>query len=311
MDHSSLQNKGTSNKNTGGNNMIKQIEEAVKIDAVYFPDGVFRDYITKNFDKDNDGFLSRHEIEEARVLDLSFNNYITNLQGIELFSNLEHLVIHNTKIKEFDTSGNHSLKFLDCSNTKIKRLDISNTNLYHLDCSNTKIKKLDIHSSNLSYLDCSNTNIKELNLSKNYSLRELHCEHTEIKELDITDTRNLCYLSCDNIKIEDINFYNSNLMSHLNYLICNNIKFKRFNFSNNYETDKKPLLNSQKLVKREGLEDCSLLRPGHLTMIAGAGGTGKTTLALNIAHNIAYNMSLPTLIISEENPKEVLVNHLI
>lgn len=248
MDKPILQSKETSNKNIENNNdLIAENLYSVEISEVNFPDEVFRDYVVRNFDTNSDGFLSRDEIKEALIVDVSFNKQITSLQGIEILSSLERLVIYNTNIKELPIFSNIFLKYLDCSNTEIKELDISHTSLVYLDCSNTKIEKLDIHGSHLRYLDCSNTDIKELNLSRCASLCELHCENTKIKELNIINNSNFYYLSCDNIKLRDINFYNSNLKSHLFYLICNNTEVKKIDFNSNHETDKKPLLNSKKM----------------------------------------------------------------
>ena len=194
MDKLISQSKETSNKNTeNSNDTIVQNINGVEISEINFPDEVFRDYVAKNFDKNNDGFLSRHEIEEALIVDVSFNKQITSLQGIEILSNLKRLVISYTKIKELDISHNTDLTYLDCSNTEIKELNlIHNIALQDLHCDHTKIKELDIsHNTNLTYLDCSNTKIKELNLIHNISLWYLHCDHTKIKELDFTHNAGL------------------------------------------------------------------------------------------------------------------------
>ena len=110
MDKLISQSKETSNKNTeNSNDTIVQNINGVEISEINFPDEVFRDYVAKNFDKNNDGFLSRHEIEEALIVDVSFNKQITSLQGIEILSNLKRLVISYTKIKELDISHNTDL----------------------------------------------------------------------------------------------------------------------------------------------------------------------------------------------------------
>ena len=355
MDKLISQSKETSNKNTeNSNDTIVQNINGVEISEINFPDEVFRDYVAKNFDKNSDGFLSRHEIEEALIVDVSFNKQITSLQGIEILSNLKRLVISYTKIKELDISHNTDLTYLDCSNTeikelnlihnialrdlhcdhtKIKELDIShNTNLTYLDCSNTEIKELNLihnislrylhcdhtkikeldftHNSGLNYLDCSDTDIMALNIISNRNLRSLHCENTKIKELDITFNGDLRYLSCNDIKIKDTNSYNSNLRGALTYLVYTKTDLKELGFDSNFETDKKLPLDGWENIKKQGLENCFLLQPGHLSVIGGRPRSGKTSMMLSIAQNVACYMNIPTLIISEEMNAEQLVHRL-
>ena len=104
-----LQSRETSNKNDENNSaVITKNLYRVEISEVNFPDEAFRDYIAKKFDTNDDGFLSSNEIEEALIVDVSFNKQITSLLGIEIFSSLKHLVICNTNIKELPISSNTS-----------------------------------------------------------------------------------------------------------------------------------------------------------------------------------------------------------
>lgn len=78
MDKPILQSKETSNKNIENNNdLIAENLYSVEISEVNFPDEVFRDYVVRNFDTNSDGFLSRDEIKEALIVDVSFNKQIT------------------------------------------------------------------------------------------------------------------------------------------------------------------------------------------------------------------------------------------
>ena len=312
MDKPISQSKKRSNKSAENNNdEITTNINSVEINEMNFPDEVFRDYVAKNFDKTGDGFLSQDEIDEALVIDVSLNAHITNLKGIEKFTKLKFLACCGTKIKELDISYNTYLKYLDCSNTEIKELNLThNISLCYLHCDHTKIRELHIfHNTCLHYLDCSDTDITELNIIGNRRLNYLNCENTKIKELDHNE--NLLYLSCNDIKIRDVySSYNSNLKSTLIYLFYNKTDLKELGFDSNFETEKKLPLDGWENIKKPRLENCFLLQPGHLSVIGGLNGSGKTSMILGIAQTVTCYMNIPTLIISKDLTAEQLVHRL-
>ncbi len=56
---------------------------AVQITEDNFPDEIFRNYVSKNFDSDNDGYLSSEEISKATKVDLNGTDNLESLKGIE------------------------------------------------------------------------------------------------------------------------------------------------------------------------------------------------------------------------------------
>ena len=65
-------------------------EELILIDDKTFPDEQFRKYISSVIDENADGKLSSEEISQIRELNIS-NQEISNLTGIEVFTNLKYL----------------------------------------------------------------------------------------------------------------------------------------------------------------------------------------------------------------------------
>ena len=143
---------------------IEQVERAVgdvEINETNFPDAAFRQYISTQFDIDQDGILSSDEITNITRIRVSSNKNVTSVEGIEYFPNLESLVCYQTNITTLDVSKNTALTSLDCSYTGITELDVSkNTALISLNCDNTGITELDVSNNTaLTNLDCYNTGI--------------------------------------------------------------------------------------------------------------------------------------------------------
>ena len=115
-------------------------ETPIATDSISFPDSVFRDYVSKRFDADGDGFLSLSERDKVRTIDVSGMG-IHDLQGIGCFSNLV----------ELDCSDNFlsTLDFLDLCYDSVRFNDF----LADLDCSGNHLTSLDLsYFSRLKYL---------------------------------------------------------------------------------------------------------------------------------------------------------------
>ena len=90
--------------------------ETVHIDAVCFPDDVFRQSIT-GYDTNENGILDKEELAAVTSLDLSWKN-IENLKGIEYFSSLIQLICDGNQLSSLDVSNNTTLEDLSCSDNQ-------------------------------------------------------------------------------------------------------------------------------------------------------------------------------------------------
>lgn len=205
------------------------------LDAVNFPDSVFRKYLIQNFDVDQNGFLNDIEKECVVGIDVS-NTEVTSLKGIELFEGLLALNCDNTPIERLDVTSSRELKYLWCNNTRIDNMDLSkNLDLLFLECGNTPIRNLNVRpNSKLLQLYINNTDIYNLDLSRNTDLWSLNCVGSQITDLDLSNNHDLYYLRCSDMPLERLNLKGS---GELRRLYC----------SNTYLTDL-------------DLSDCSLLR---------------------------------------------------
>ncbi|XP_065870937.1 putative disease resistance protein RGA3 [Euphorbia lathyris] len=115
------------------------------------------------------------------------------------------------------------LRYLDFSNSEIKKLPKSVTKLYNLqilDLSNSKIKKLSesiTNLYNLQSLNLSNSKIEELPelITNLYNLQTLNCSNSQIKELPgfIGELQNLHTLNVSNSNTKELPESISNLLN--------------------------------------------------------------------------------------------------
>ena len=95
----------------------------VKINTTTFPDKIFRDYVSENFDTDGNGYLSREEREEVYQINVSGLG-ISNLKGVERFTQIGTLNCSGNSLKSLDVSNNPRLHTIICSENKLASLTL-------------------------------------------------------------------------------------------------------------------------------------------------------------------------------------------
>ncbi|BFT65483.1 bacterial Ig-like domain-containing protein [Parvimonas parva] len=216
-------------------------EGDVAIDEAHFPNENFRNYVSREFDINKDGKLSRDELDKVEEIKIANTSLVYSLKGIEYFKNLIKLIFYGNYLTELDVSKNINLTTLHCygnrltsldvtKNTKLtelncccnnlKSLDVTkNTKLTELYCSDNNLKSLDVtKNTKLATLYCNNNNLKSLDVSKNKNLTVLHCEYNKLTSLDLSKNTNLTYLDCHRNELTSLNVSKN---TKLNYLDCN------------------------------------------------------------------------------------------
>ncbi|MBQ3652924.1 MAG: putative Ig domain-containing protein, partial [Synergistaceae bacterium] len=107
----------------------------VAINATNFPDEIFKNYVSSNFDTNNDGTLSDAEI--ANITSIYMGSLgITSLKGIEYFTALRTLNFGGNQLATLDVSHNTALTYQVRDNNQLTTLDVSrNTALRRLNSS--------------------------------------------------------------------------------------------------------------------------------------------------------------------------------
>ena len=116
----------------------EDIQQSAPLEEL-FPDVAFREYIAREADTDQDGFLSRQEAEQVTELLVSGLG-ITSLQGISSFSNLRILDCSDNYIGALDLKGLEHLYAFTCENNRIvlsvnEAGQVDFTGVQDMDCS--------------------------------------------------------------------------------------------------------------------------------------------------------------------------------
>lgn len=193
----------------------------IEINAINFPDDIFRKYIEDNFDTDTDGKLSAEEIENAKEIAFFADELknIESLTGISYFTNLEMLYCAGTKIESLDVSNNKKLRVLQCQSipTLTSLIIGENLNLKKLYCyADINLDNLDISQNpGLEMLLCDTTGIKTLNLENNPNLNYLNCHYVQLTSLDVSKNLNLETLACGYSNLQGLDVSKNTLLTQL------------------------------------------------------------------------------------------------
>lgn len=171
--------------------------DRIAINEDNFPDANFRAYVSEDIDDDNDDFLSGEEIAAVKGIYL-VNKNISNLKGIEFFTELTILKCYRNQLTTLDISKNTELTTLDCSENRLTALDISkNTKLKTLICSQNQMTALDV-SKNIELTDfhCYANRLTALDVSQNAKLKRLYCHNNQLTALDVSQNTELENFLC-------------------------------------------------------------------------------------------------------------------
>lgn len=193
-------------------------------------------------DTNGDGEIEVAEAQFIRGLTLSSAN-ITDLTGIEYFSNLQFLMCSSNQIQSLNFSAPNTLRYLNCNYNQINSLNLSGlTNLYYLKCVNNQLTSIDTSNLiSLGWFHCTNNDIANLNLSSNNQLSSLNCGGNELTTLDTSNLQYLQGLYCSNNNLTSLDvsanpliglFADYNELTSLN-LKCGNQSWDYLQFSGN------------------------------------------------------------------------------
>jgi hypothetical protein len=193
-------------------------EEYIAINEKNFPDKNFRDYVATQWDKDRDNRFSPSEIADAEWIYCN-KKEISNLKGIEFFTEIWNLNCGNNNLTTIDLSNNKKLKVIYCQHNQLKELDVSGLPLLEsFNCDGNELQSINVSKNEqLEKFDCEDNHLDTLNVSQNKKLEELSCGKNNLTELDVRENKKLKKLWCYENKLSNLDLGNQ---TELEVLSC-------------------------------------------------------------------------------------------
>jgi len=193
-------------------------EGDIAIDETNFPDKNFRDNVWWDLNTNRDDHFSPSEIANAKGI-ICDNNEISNLKGIEFFTEIWKLDCYYNNLKTIDLSHNKKLSYINCHHNQLKELDVSGLPLLKtFYCNYNELPSINVSKNEkLEDFNCQNNHLDTLNVSQNKELVKLSCGHNNLTELDVSENKKLKTLGCYENKLRNLNLGNQ---IELEWLSC-------------------------------------------------------------------------------------------
>ena len=178
--------------------------DAVWINAENFPCANFRNYLLAQ-SWGRKGYITTAELDEITSITAE-NRNITDLTGIEFFTQLTHLAVSNNQLSTLDVSALKNLEGLSVSNNQLKTLDVSAlTHLEHLLAFNNQLSAIDVSAlTNLIQLAVPNNQLSALDVSALKNLQILDVNNNQLATLNVSGLTNLTHLLVSNNQLKTL-----------------------------------------------------------------------------------------------------------
>lgn len=244
-------------------------EGYIAINEKNFPDENFRDYVAREWDKNHDKYFSPSEIANAKWISCD-NKEISNLKGIEFFTNIWLLECYYNNLTTIDLSHNKNLSYINCHHNQLNELDVSGLPLLEtFYCGHNALPSIDVSKNEkLEDFDCQDNHLDTLNVSQNKELVKLSCGTNNLTELDVRENKKLKELSCYESKLSNLDLRNQ---TELEVLKCWKNPLSALNVSANTKLKKLFVSN---------------------TNLTSLDATNNTALATFVGKDCSYNIAV-------------------
>lgn len=244
-------------------------EGYIAINEKNFPDENFRDYVAREWDKNQDKYFSPSEIANAKWISCD-NKEISNLKGIEFFTNIWLLECYYNNLTTIDLSHNKNLSYINCHHNQLNELDVSGLPLLEtFYCGHNALPSIDVSKNEkLEDFDCQDNHLDTLNVSQNKELVKLSCGTNNLTELDVRENKKLKELSCYESKLSNLDLRNQ---TELEVLKCWKNPLSALNVSANTKLKKLFVSN---------------------TNLTSLDATNNTALATFVGKDCSYNIAV-------------------
>ena len=198
----------------------------LKAQIINFPDANFKiKLLSANSTQTGTNIVATDNIGNAITIDLNSDNEvsiqeallvyklnldqasITNLSGIENFTNLLQLECSNNQISSFTIGNLSNLSKLNCSQNQLTSIDLTtNSNIHFLELSYNPLTQLNISNlNNLDTLGCRSNQLTSLNLTPFNKLKLLAIDNNSISTIDLSNNTKLTSFTCRGNLLSSIN----------------------------------------------------------------------------------------------------------
>lgn len=174
--------------------------EDSELPVVFSDDNLRAALCRQGIDSNNDGTVSAGEAETTTKITLIGEN-ISDLGGLEAFTNLDSLIIKMLPIEKLILPELPLLRYFECSIGDLKYLDISaNKMMEEVICEKNQVENLILPSGNfLKTINCGYNRLRNLDISANKALTTLRCNNNLLTTLDLSENTQLTrMISCGN-----------------------------------------------------------------------------------------------------------------
>ena len=161
--------------------------------------------------------VNKQAIEAVTSLNIKEKN-LTDISGIEYFTNLTNLDCSYNQLTELPVGNLTNLKSLSCSDNQLTALPVENlTNLTLLYCSDNQLTALPVEKlTQLTNLRCNNNQLTALPVEDLTNLTNLHCSYNQLNSLPVGKLTQLTSLSCNNNQLIELPVGNLTQLEQLN-----------------------------------------------------------------------------------------------
>lgn len=137
-------------------------------------------------DTNNDDEIDVNEAQQVTYLNVIISN-ISDLTGIEHFTNLTHLFIQYNTISSINISSLSSLIIFRCDYNNLSSINLTGLiNLEEFRCDFNNLASLNFNGlTNLQNVICNNNQIPTLDFSSNSLLKELKCSNNNLTSINL------------------------------------------------------------------------------------------------------------------------------
>ncbi len=187
-----------------------QLSEAQAITHMFF-------HVYNLYDIENVSDMTGIEaFTNLRVLDCN-NNQLTSL-NLSSLTQLEELYCGNNNLSSLNVTGLTNLKLIMANNNQLSNIDLSTlTAIEQVNLEYNLFTSLTITNPSMRAIMCHNNQLTNLNITGLLNLVQLNCSDNLLTSLDLTGCLNLVMVECYNNLFTALDFSNQ---SALQYLYC-------------------------------------------------------------------------------------------